>query len=145
LCDDAIYVDLASSTTYLGAFVGYILISFFSDNFGRRTSILLAWSATTLGAIIVSLSQNIYMAGFGLFLSGAGSDAAINICFYFFGEVVGDKKRQQYSVIVQILFTLGAMTVTLFYYLIPNWRIVSIISITIPSIIGLLLLVLYVE
>jgi MFS family permease len=94
LCDDAVFVDLASSSTYLGAFVGYILISFFSDNFGRRTSMLLAWATTTVGSIIVSLSQNIYMAAFGLFLSGAGSDAAINICFFFFGEVVGDKKRQ---------------------------------------------------
>jgi hypothetical protein len=105
---------------------------------------LLAWSTTTLGAIIVCISQNIYMAAFGLFLSGAGSDAAINICFFFFGEVVGDKKRQEYSVIVQILFTLGAMTVTLFYYLIPNWRIVSIVAVTIPSIIGLFFIVIYI-
>lgn len=87
-------LDLASSCTYFGAFVGYILISFFADNFGRRTSMLLAWGATTIGSIIVACSVNIWMAAAGLFLSGAGADASINICFFFFGEVVGDKKRQ---------------------------------------------------
>lgn len=55
---------------------------------------ILAWATTTVGTIIVAVSTNIYVASVGLFFSGAGGDAAINICFFFFGEVVGDKKRQ---------------------------------------------------
>lgn len=74
--------------TYLGAFVGYVIISFFSDNFGRKTSMAIAWATTTIGTVLVACSVNIYMAVIGLFLSGAGGDASINICFFFFGEVV---------------------------------------------------------
>lgn len=85
------------------------------------------------------------MVAIGLFLSGCGSDAAINICFFFFGEVVGDKKRQKYSVIVQIFFTVGALIVTLFFYLIDNWRIVWCFLVAAPAIIELILLYSYIE
>jgi len=74
---------------------------------------VVSWAICTAGTILVAVSVNIYMVAVGLFLSGCGCDAAINICFFFFGEVVGDKKRQKYSVFVQIFFTLGAMVVTL--------------------------------
>jgi hypothetical protein len=57
------------------------------------------------------------MAAVGFFLSGFGSDASINICLFFFGETVGTKKRQKYSIIVQIYFALGALIATFFFYL----------------------------
>jgi hypothetical protein len=85
------------------------------------------------------------MVAVGLFFSGCGCDAAINICFFFFGEVVGDKKRQKYSVFVQIFFTLGAMTITLFFSLIDSWRINWIVLVAGPSVIVLVLLYFYIE
>jgi MFS family permease len=145
LCSKSVIIDLVSSCTYFGAFVGYIVISFFSDNFGRKSSMAVSWGICTLGTIVVACSVNIYMVAVGLFLSGCGCDAAINICFFFFGEVVGDKKRQKYSVFVQIFFTLGAMTVTLFFSLIDSWRINWIVLVAGPAIIELALLVWYIE
>lgn len=137
-------IDVVSSFTYFGAFIGYIVISFFSDNFGRRNSILVSWGITVLGTIIVAFSFNVYMVAAGLFLCGCGSDAGINICFFFFGEVVGDEKRQKYSVFVQIFFCIGAMVITLFFYLISDWRINWIILVGVPSIIEFILLWLFV-
>lgn len=135
LCSKSSLVDLVSSCTYFGAFVGYIVISFFSDNFGRRTSMVVSWSICTLGTLLVAFSVNIYMVAVGLFFSGCGCDAAINICFFFFGEVVGDQKRQKYSVFVQIFFTIGAMMITLFFSLINDWRINWIVLVTGPAIV----------
>ena len=85
------------------------------------------------------------MVAVGLFLSGCGSDAAVNICFFFFGEVVGDKKRQKYSVFVQIFWTLGAMLLTLLFFLIDNWRLNWIIVVVIPALIKMFLLLFYIE
>jgi len=85
LCGNSAIVDVVSSFTYFGAFVGYIVISFFSDNFGRRTSMLVSWGTCTIGTIIVALSTNIYAVAAGLFFCGCGCDASINICFFFFG------------------------------------------------------------
>ena len=95
---------------------------------------VVSWSICTLGTIIVATSVNIYMVAVGLFFSGCGCDAAINICFFFFGEVVGDAKRQKDSVIVQIFFTVGAMVITLFFSLIDSWRINWIILVAGPAV-----------
>jgi hypothetical protein len=96
---------------------------------------VVSWAICTAGTILVAISVNIYMVAVGLFLSGCGCDAAINICFFFFGEVVGDKKRQKYSVFVQIFFTLGAMVVTLFFSLIDSWRFNWIVLVAGPAVI----------
>jgi MFS family permease len=120
--------------------VGYLVISFFADNFGRRSSVIIGWGVCMVGTILVACSFNIYMAAVGLFLCGFGSDVSINIAFFFFGEVVGDEKRQKYSVLVQIWFPVGAMLMTGFFYLIDNWRLVWIILIAIPTIADFVLL-----
>lgn len=78
-------MDLASSAVYFGAFIGYILFSFYSDNFGRKLSLALAWGVTFTGSILLFLTENIYMGAAAMFLLGAGGDASLNICFYFLG------------------------------------------------------------
>ena len=83
-------LDVLSSFTYFGAFVGYLVISFFADNFGRKSSLIIGWGICSLGVVIVAASFNIYMTAAGLFLCGFGSDVSLNIAFFFFGEVVGD-------------------------------------------------------
>jgi uncharacterized membrane protein len=85
------------------------------------------------------------MAAVGFFLSGFGSDASINICLFFFGEVVGTNKRQKYSIIVQIFFALGALIVTFFFFLFYNWRVVWCLLVAAPALIELILLYCYIE
>ena len=46
---------------------------------------------------------------------------------------------------MQIVFTLGAIFVTILFYLIPNWRVVMITSVTIPSMIFFALMAGYLE
>ena len=75
------------------------------------------------------------MASAAMFLLGAGSDASINMCFYFLGEVVEGKTRQKYSVLIQPWFATGALVMTFLFYIIKNWRIVCIIIIAGPSLI----------
>lgn len=58
---------------------------------------------------------------------------------------MGDEKRQKYSVIIQIFFTVGAMLTTLFFYLIPSWRLNWIILVAAPSTLQVILLWIYIE
>lgn len=144
-CDDAIYVDIASSSVYVGALVGYILFSFYSDNFGRRITLMLAWGIATIGNLVILFSQNLVTVAIGLFLLGAGADAAINMCFSFLGEVVEDKTRQKYSVILQPWFAIGACCVTTSFVFIHNWKLVVLILLVIPSIVLMFFVVMYIE
>jgi len=135
LCDNAITIDFVSSCTYIGAFLGYIILSFLADNYGRKKTILISWTICVIGTIIVASSFNLYMAAVGFFLSGFGSDASIGLCLIFFGESTGAKKRQKYSIIVQIFFCLGALTTVLFFYIFAHWRVTWCFLVTAPALI----------
>ena len=65
--------------------MGYLLFSFYADNYGRRITFVIAWAIATLGTLILLFSANLAMVGIGLFMLGAGADAAINMCFNFLG------------------------------------------------------------
>ena len=69
----------------MGALVGYIIFSFYSDNYGRRITMLIAWGIATVGSLIILFSQNLVMVSIGMFMLGAGADASINMCFNFLG------------------------------------------------------------
>ncbi len=116
-----------------------------SDNLGRRKSLLLAQIVTALGTVTLSLSSNLIMASIGLILSGGGANSSIGMTFYFLCETVEDKKRQKYSVLIQISFTVGAILVTGLNYIIPNWHINTIMVVTIPSLISLAFVYFYIQ
>ena len=70
---------------FVGIFCGYLIILFFADNYGRKFSVMMAWSAVIVGQILLFVSFNLYMALAGLFLAGAGSESAIRISMAVFG------------------------------------------------------------
>jgi len=131
------------ASTYLGAILGFLIISFFSDNFGRKFTLVLSWGFCALGSLLVTFGFNITIIGVGLFLSGFGSDAAINITYLYFCEISNNKIRQRYSVIIQIFFTIGAFVATTLFFVIPNWRIIWGLVVTFPAIIILLVMYYY--
>jgi MFS family permease len=61
-----------------------LVFSYWSDNIGRKKSILISISICVLGNIIVSANTNLILASFGLLLSGAGANASINTTLCFF-------------------------------------------------------------
>ena len=85
------------------------------------------------------------MAAVGFFLSGFGSDVAVNLSLLLFAEEVGARRRQKYSIIVQMFFALGALTAAFFFYLFEHWRVVWCLLVAAPALIQLLLIHCYVE
>jgi MFS family permease len=53
-------------------FLGYLFFLFFTDNYGRKFSIVMTWGSCCAGILLLVLSQNIYMAAIGLFFAGSG-------------------------------------------------------------------------
>lgn len=85
------------------------------------------------------------MAGIGLFMIGGGSDAAVNVCFNFFGEVVEFNTRQKYSVILQFSFPFGVIVITTAFLWIHDWQIVTLIFLVIPSTVAMIFIFIYIE
>jgi MFS transporter, OCT family, solute carrier family 22 (organic cation transporter), member 4/5 len=119
-------------------------MSFVADNFGRKLALVIAWTICVCGSILVVFGFHIFPVTLGLFLSGFGGDAANSITLLFFCEVLNNRKRQQYSVIVQIFFTIGALVATVLFYIINSWRIVWSVLVIIPALVELVMLYSYI-
>ena len=65
--------------------MGYIVFLYFTDNYGRKMSIVMTWTVTTVGITILCSSVHISMAVIGLFLAGAGCESAIRISMAVLG------------------------------------------------------------
>lgn len=135
LCGNSFTIDIVSSFTYVGAFLGYLTISYLADNYGRKRALLMAWGVCAMGSIIVATSFHIAVAAVGFFLSGFGSDVSISISLLFFSEAVSGRKRQKYSIAVQCFFAVGALVVTLFFFIFENWRVVWCLLVTAPALV----------
>ena len=71
----------------MGAIIGCFIFMFLSDNIGRKFSLVLANMFMFLGAVIMSCSNSIEMACFGLVLAGTGVPST-RINSFILAEVV---------------------------------------------------------
>ena len=67
----------------MGSCLGYILVSLLNDNIGRKRSIAIALTMSTIGVALITFSQSLIMAEIGLFITGFGIDSSINTALYF--------------------------------------------------------------
>lgn len=63
----------------------------------------------------------------GMFLALAGMIMSLNLTYVFVTELVEEKNRQKYKVILTALFSLGGLTNVLWFYLLPNFEIVLLV------------------
>jgi MFS family permease len=114
---------------FVGSLIGFFIIPFIADNLGRRIAMQIAWAICTVGVLVLTLANSVFLIGAGYFLAGFGSNPAITLCFSFINEQCLYKSRQRYGVFVQIFLALGESTIALMF--IPKdswgWRQVMIV------------------
>jgi MFS family permease len=116
-----------------------------ADNFGRRITVVISSLITFFGCLILVFSQNLWMASIALILCGMGSDSTLATLGSIAAESLDDNYRQKVSSIVQGAFTVGALLVTLFYYLFEDWKISSIYCLSIPALINTVIIITFVK
>ena len=70
----------------MGSLVGYLTISYLSDNKGRKSAYMLSLILAVLGSIFIATALNIYMILFGYFFLGLGINTVSNLHFTFISE-----------------------------------------------------------
>ena len=93
--------------TYLGSLIGFFVLTYIADNWGRRPAIMIAWSIYALGVLCISLADSPHMIGMGFLFSGAGCNPAVTICYSFINEQCLGHKRQYFSVGIQVFLAIG--------------------------------------
>lgn len=92
-CSKSWISSMLQSISYIGSFLGYIIMSHVGDNYGRKKGEFISWMICIAGQIIMIASVNLYMIGIGSFLLGYGANSAINLHYSFFKELVLGKTR----------------------------------------------------
>lgn len=123
VCHKEWIISLTQSMMYLGSFVGYAILPFFSDNFGRKRSEMLSWLIAVAGVIILSSSLSMVQVGIGLFFCGMGINTAINLHYTFIKEFVVGHTKEVMIITLQIMFSLGVLLTALIAMLVQNWRV----------------------
>lgn len=73
---------------YVGAVVGFLLMTLVGDILGRKMLMTIWMSMTVVGITITIFCQDLPMAGAGLFLATVGIQNAYNVCFFFISETI---------------------------------------------------------
>jgi MFS family permease len=138
-------LDLLKTIEYFGIFCGYLFFLYFSDNYGRKFSLIMTWGCTCFGVALLVLAQNMEMAVIGLFFAGAGCETAIIINMSVLGEIVDYYQRQFYSVALEVSFGIGGCFIAIMYYIIGEWRFFNIIFVALPSAVIMAFFIFYFE
>lgn len=101
--------------------MGYIVLSFISDNYGRKKSLLISWFSAIIGILLL-----FYYIHVGLVLILVGSESSIRICLIILSEIASNSIRQKYSIGLMISFGVAGIGVGVIYYLIDDWVAVNI-------------------
>ena len=143
MCDDEYLLDMIKSSPYFGSLLGFFLSSFIAGNIGTKQLMTVSLGISSVGSVLVVTGFNLPMVVVGVVLSGMGINVACGMAFCYLSETVEDNKRQKYSILVQVSFTVGTMLLTGLYATIGDWRIISIILQAVPVIATFLLYLFY--
>jgi MFS family permease len=125
--------------------VGFIIISFYADNKGRKDTTIIGWTVSILGLVMTLAAPNITVASIGLFFAGVGTDSATNITLIYFVEVFEARFIQKAMAAISACITVGGMVSTLFYYLFEDWWTTTLYSVLIPAVITLILMLIFLQ
>jgi hypothetical protein len=68
---------------FIGTLIGQIFLMIIGDNTGRRKSLLTGFLITIIGLSFILFHTNLYLAGLGLLLYGAGLRVIYCISFFY--------------------------------------------------------------
>lgn len=121
-CNRAYLNSLATSLSFIGLFFGAMMAGYFSDNYGRKITIVVA---ITLNAFFWVLQGWLpsYAAFVVVRILVQGSNQAAYLTYNCYAcEIVGPKGRAYTGMIPNFTFAFGYMMMSLFSYFIPDWR-----------------------
>ncbi|XP_065661825.1 organic cation transporter-like protein isoform X3 [Hydra vulgaris] len=127
ICKRDSYAYLANSALFLGEIIGTILIGWLSDRYGRKKVLIPAYIGLILFSFTGSFSTNIFLF---IFLRGL-----VGICFggvllsnmVLSVELVLAERRALAGLVIWNMWTLGLFIMTLFAWLLEDWRKLSMI------------------
>jgi OCT family organic cation transporter-like MFS transporter 4/5 len=107
MCKYDYIVTILESLVYIGSLLGFFIIPYLADNWGRKKAMQISWGCCTLGVLLLATAQEVSMIAIGQFLAGFGGNPAITLDYSFINDQSIGKSRQYFSVGIQISLAIG--------------------------------------
>lgn len=112
---------------YLGSLLGFFVIPYIADNWGRKVAMRISWGICAVGILFIGIADSPHMVGIGQLFTGFGCNPAITLCYSFLNEQVLGSKRQYYGVIIQVVLAFGECTIAVVFLPDYGWEVVCYI------------------
>ena len=87
---------------------------------------LLSWGIYGIGLLMFGLAADGSMVAVGQFLAGFGCNPAVTLCYSFLNEQCLGKKRELYSVAIQLALAVGECLIALLFLPDLTWRQITL-------------------
>ena len=120
---------------YSGPLLAFFL-TFMMGNMLRSKVIMLGGLAIALaGVVLLSLSHVYWLGVLGMFLLSTGISISYNLTYIFITELVEERKRQKYKIVIASIFSIGGLCDVLWFFLIPNFEVVMLVFYGLPMLV----------
>lgn len=124
ICENDYYRPILTSLVYLGSLLGFFILPYLADNWGRKPALNLSWGIYGLGILCLCICDSPNMVGMGLLFAGFGCNPAVTICYSFINEQCLGNNRQYFSVGIQVFLAVGECIIGLLFIPGYDWRYV---------------------
>ena len=144
VCARTSIAALVSSAYYIGGFFGSMVAGMISDNFGRKSVLIVSILGTIISSICGSLSPNVWVLFALNILVGGCSVACFSTLYVYQLEYVPPSFRAISGALMQLGITLSGVLLDGFAYYIRYWRHLKVYT-SLPCILSLVAIVIFPE
>ena len=117
-------LDLIKSLYYFGKLMGYLLVAFLGDFFRSKTIVVGGITTTLIGIIVATTTGVFWLSLAGLFVMPMGLIMSYNLTYIYITEMVEQKSRQKYKIIIASVYNVGGLLNVFMYFVSHNFEIV---------------------
>ncbi|XP_037922446.1 organic cation transporter protein-like isoform X2 [Hermetia illucens] len=134
VCDSQYLAHLSQTIFMLGILLGNVLFGSWSDKFGRRNPLVVAVIIQLITGVGSAFAPWFWLFCILKFITGFATGGTMVTSFVLVMELIGAKWRELVSVLYQIPFNVGHLTLAAFGYYLRDWRWFQF-GISIPSVV----------
>ena len=117
---------------YSGQLIGFFFCSLIGDLIRPKIQMVGGLVVGMAGSLILAFSDIQWLSITGMWILAFGLTIPFNLTFVFATELVEEQKSQKYKIVICFIFSIGALAVVLWFYIIPKFKDVLLYFYAIP-------------
>ncbi|XP_071954547.1 solute carrier family 22 member 15-like isoform X2 [Antedon mediterranea] len=130
VCDRKLYVEYCMSVFFLGIFVGVLIMGALADRIGRHKVMSAGIVLWIISSFSIAAVQSVWQLLIIRFLCGFLGGGAGLVSYVLLTEMISSNRREFVGFLFNSTFSIGFAVYGFCAYLIYDWRLLSVVSIS---------------